>query len=786
MTQRGRWRSNARLIAPVVVGAIVISAAAASVTRSSANFVASTGNAGSNIGAGTLVPPTALGGSASGPSVVDLTWTPTVSTIADGYNLYRSLRSGSGYVFTANVPGQPTANYTDSGAQPGSFNHYVAEATAGAWVSGYSNEATTLTPGLPGPQPGGPWGTGLTHAADPGVDRGLIFIVGNEQDPHVRQLGSWGTGLTHAAEPGTERVLVFIGANEDNGTGGSPSISSVTYGGQSLTNVNGVRTGTGTPVRIEMWVLDEAGIAAATDSTFVPTWSNTPTLPMYSHAFFAGVDQTTPIADEDTARTNNGTPNPITTNALNTTPGYDYVVTGAVAGTTGAYTPQNGFTLGNNQNAGAEATLGTATKRALAATETPSMLHSGPNKQAITGAVLNASAVPYVPTVTSVTYGGQPLTKLTGVSTGSPVTAATEIWFLDEAGIAAAADATFVPTWDTPPDLPSYAHRFYTGIDQTDPIGDTDVGASPAATPNPITTPPLTTVAGDVVVTGAFSGNAGTYTPQNGFTFGTNQNNGSTTLGTADKFTGAASETPSMQHSGPNRQVISGVVLQRRRAAFANGWTTGLTHAAGSGSDRILLFLAGMENGADPGTPPQGLRDLTGVTYGGQALTPAGEVHICTAGATSSFCARTELWYLLEAGIAAAAGTTFVPTWTGDPPYELEEFYAAVTIERVNQTAPLGNLSTNTSTLNPIQPADPIGVGTGDIAIVAVMGGMQGSYTPPGTYTEATDQTLLSSTFATAFLEVATDGSQQPSMSFDAVINRQVLLAATIKTNGTP
>ena len=46
---------------------------------------------------------------------------------------------------------------------------------------------------------------------------------------------------------------------------------------------------------------------------------------------------------------------------------------------------------------------------------------------------------------------------------------------------------------------------------------------------------------------------------------------------------------------------------------MANGWTTGLTHVAGSGSDRVLVFVAG----SDSPTPDS---DLTAVTYGGQSL----------------------------------------------------------------------------------------------------------------------------------------------------------------------
>jgi hypothetical protein len=194
-----------------------------------------------------------------------------------------------------------------------------------------------------------------------------------------------------------------------------------------------------------------------------------------------------------------------------------------------------------------------------------------------------------------------------------------------------------------------------------------------------------------------------------------------------------------------------------------------------------------MANGADPGTPPQGQRDLTSVTYGGQALTQASEVMICTPGGTTgAFCARVELWYLLEAGLTAATSSTFAPVWSGDAPYELEEHYAAVTLDRVDQSAPIGNTSAGTSTTNPVQPTHPTGVGTGDISIVAAIGGNDASYTPPAGYAEATDEALLSSTLATAYREVTADGTQQPAMSFDAGIIRQAVLAATIKTNGTP
>ena len=211
-----------------------------------------------------------------------------------------------------------------------------------------------------------------------------------------------------------------------------------------------------------------------------------------------------------------------------------------------------------------------------------------------------------------------------------------------------------------------------------------------------------------------------------------------------------------------------------------DAWTTGTTHTVSSGSDRLLVFIAGMENGMAGGSPPAGDRDLTAVTYGGQSLTAAAEVVVCS-GSPNSFCARTELWYLDEAGIQAATGSTFSVTWAGDPPFELEEYYAAVTLEDVDQNSPIGDSSTNgTTTANPIQTSSALVVGEGDFVVVSAFAGMAGSYTPGSSYTEGTDQSALSSTIASAHKTMAAAGTEQPSMQFDLTINRQVILAVGI------
>ena len=202
--------------------------------------------------------------------------------------------------------------------------------------------------------------------------------------PPVVLLGSWGTGLSHTVEAGSDRLLVFVAGYE---SGSSPTLSAVTYGGQALTKINDVTTGTTTIAHVEIWILDETGVAAATGSTFVPTWTSAPTYPMYSHAFFGGVDQATPTGAQAIASSASSTPNPITTVALATGSG-DMVIAGAVAGNTGSYAPQNGFIEGNDQTAGGTTTMATSYKAASGSPETPSMLHSGPNRQVIAAVVL--------------------------------------------------------------------------------------------------------------------------------------------------------------------------------------------------------------------------------------------------------------------------------------------------------------------------------------------------------------------------------------------------------------
>jgi len=203
----------------------------------------------------------------------------------------------------------------------------------------------------------------------------------------VELISTWQLGTSHTKEAGTDRALIFIAHVEEEGT---ISLDSVTYGGQLMDPVINIIVGTTWRAYIAVYILDEAGIAAATNNTFELTWSTTPDFAAYSSVFLQNVDQTAPTGASASNSTAASTPNPITTSALATNDG-DIVIVGATCGNSGSYTLQNGFIEGNDQSFGSTAAGITGHKFATGAAETPSAQHSGPNRQVIIGFVVKAA-----------------------------------------------------------------------------------------------------------------------------------------------------------------------------------------------------------------------------------------------------------------------------------------------------------------------------------------------------------------------------------------------------------
>lgn len=124
----------------VAVGVVVGFVWGACAGMAFASFGRST-SASHSVSTATLASPTNLavtnGTCVIGVSVaLNLTWTATTSTWADGYHVLRSTTSGGPYTVVATLPGFATTAYVDAGLAFNTMYHYRVRAYDGAtWRS---------------------------------------------------------------------------------------------------------------------------------------------------------------------------------------------------------------------------------------------------------------------------------------------------------------------------------------------------------------------------------------------------------------------------------------------------------------------------------------------------------------------------------------------------------------------------------------------------------------------------------------------------------------------------
>ena len=198
----------------------------------------------------------------------------------------------------------------------------------------------------------------------------------------VQPVGSWLSGLNHTVEPGAKRVLVFTAHVEDND--GVPNLAGVTYGGQAMTKIIEQSVGSSTRAYVVAYILEEDGIAAASNGKFVPAWTEKPDKVAYSSMFFINVNQATPIGMSDSNTTTSLSTLP--TGPLATADG-DLVFVAGTCGNSGNYSVNNDFIEGLELTiSSSDAVAGY--KQAAGADEIPSITHSNLNRQVVVGFVV--------------------------------------------------------------------------------------------------------------------------------------------------------------------------------------------------------------------------------------------------------------------------------------------------------------------------------------------------------------------------------------------------------------
>jgi parallel beta-helix repeat protein len=202
-------------------------------------------------------------------------------------------------------------------------------------------------------------------------------------------------------------------------------------------------------------------------------------------------------------------------------------------------------------------------------------------------------------------------------------------------------------------------------------------------------------------------------------------------------------------------------------SSTGNSGTLNFTHVLVSGSNRMMVVSAGVEN--------TGSVDITGVTYGGVSMNLADKVSVTS----SSFYYVTAVYYLLDNDLPSD-GTNYVNISTSGTPSSLEINGFAAEYVNMSQEAPEStdtNSSTSQTTLY-----DTVAVSDGSWVISASGCGQTGSYTHSAGQTEVFDFIDSSSALAVAEYRGASAGTLTTSSTWSgSSFNRDTRVSVSFK-----
>lgn len=201
--KRGGRTATVPLLLVVVVGVSMV--AGTLLARSTATFVSTSTGSGNTFGSSTLVGPTGLSAGVAG-TTANLTWTPTVSTVATGYEVLRGTAAGGPYILIAQVAGRTTGSFSDTTAN--GIVYYVVRATVGNWTSGNSNEVSVTVVSTAATSTA--WFNCAGNAADTGGDgdgyqSNPANACGNANTVYATDAQSGTNGSLSCADTGKDR-----------------------------------------------------------------------------------------------------------------------------------------------------------------------------------------------------------------------------------------------------------------------------------------------------------------------------------------------------------------------------------------------------------------------------------------------------------------------------------------------------------------------------------------------------------------------------------------------------
>lgn len=199
------------------------------------------------------------------------------------------------------------------------------------------------------------------------------------------------------------------------------------------------------------------------------------------------------------------------------------------------------------------------------------------------------------------------------------------------------------------------------------------------------------------------------------------------------------------------------------------------TFQASAGTNRVLIFVASQDNNNGS------FRSLNSVTYGGQALT-----EIVSDQNSNNDDLTLEIWYLDEAGLASASGSTWAITWNGSIPDG--ELYAAATYQYVDQNALVNSSVINTSNnVGSLQLGSALAAGEGDLVVLAAAFGNDGrTLVSPAGYNTQVDIDVNSGpdhSLSVVDKSIVSDGSEQPTVSYTGGNEDMIIAGFLLESN---
>lgn len=195
-------------------------------------------------------------------------------------------------------------------------------------------------------------------------------------------------------------------------------------------------------------------------------------------------------------------------------------------------------------------------------------------------------------------------------------------------------------------------------------------------------------------------------------------------------------------------------------------WTTGTTHTAQLGTNRLLIVMASMEDSYD--------RTVSTARYGGQNLT-----QISTVNWGSGINERIYMYYLNETGIQAATSSTIQITWSGSTD---DSFISARMYQNVDQSSPIrDNSSAYDNDGSPSTITTSVDVEDGDLIVAVAHSGNTGGYSWNNSFTEGTDQGGSTSQHSTANRAISGVSGSITASASNSNTNRQAIIAATLQ-----